>query len=506
MTMSYHLLNKSYKTSNLILTAGIIILAIFIALKIPTVSDIILKIYYQAIYSQKGGQFEALTLLTIIPIFVITWLWLLFIKKDYLKALSLQIMAFPFTYKAKSAFAVLAYDPGFGSTPQKISVTTFLIIALFCILSFQRVIKRPKNREWRVFEKGLLIYAISLTVTQFFNHSFHSAVWLSIGGIWQFVFLFYILSSVIKSYDDITLLLNGLICFTFLNILMRYFSEEQALFQQLGSDIIRVGAGAMGPAVSYGGYLAIMITITIALYRIKNNKLYLAITLFFFAELLNTFTRGAFLILFILLIIPAWKSERKFFSKTALILFPGLLIFGPKIWEYASYRGLSFAAKKVVISSVTNRYNLITNYFQDNFDFSFIGNGIGNLTPIWNGYRFYPAHNITIALIDQVGIIVTIVFLFIFAHSFLIAFKKSKYDSFTNTKKSELSLFVLIALIQWVVFANTTSTLLNWYYPYEASAIFWIILFLPCIISCQTKDIMFYKKSDKFAERTYAKS
>ena len=487
MTMSYHFLHKSYKTSNLILTAGVIILAIFIGSKIPTLSDIISKIFYTALNSELGGRFEALTLLTIIPIFAITWLWLLFIKKDYLKVLLLQIMAFPFTYKAASAFAVLAYDPGFGGTAQKVSITTFLLIALFCALVFLKVIKRPKNKEWRLFEKLLLIYATFLTFSQFFNHSFHSAIWLSIGGIWQFVFLFYMLSSIIKSDDDIILLVKALLVFVVINIVMRYFSEEQVLVQELGSGFIRVGAGAMGPAVSYGGYLAIMITLTIALYRIKNSVIYLAAALLFFVELLNTFTRGGFLILFILLIIPLWKSERKFFRKIALFILPMLIVFGQTIWKYASFRGLSLDPKD--LASLTNRWNLVINYLSDNLSFNFIGNGIGNLTPIWNGSRYYPAHNITIALIDQTGIIVTILFMLLLVYSALIALRKSKYYATTNKEGVTLCLFIFVALLQWVVFANTTSTLLNYYYPYEASSIFWIILFLPSVIhsySCGT--------------------
>lgn len=479
--MSYHLLDKSYKANNLVLGASIIILAVFVALKVPAISEIISKIFYSALYSDRGGKFEALVLLIIVPIFVITWLWLLLIKKDYLKALLLQIVAFPFTYEAKKAFAVLAYDPGFGSTPQRISVTTFLIIALFGVLCFQRVLKRPKVREWRIFEKGLLIYAISLTVTQFFNHSFHSAVWLSIGGIWQFVFLFYILSSVIKSYDDITLLLNGLICFTFLNILMRYFSKEQALFQQLGTDVIRVGAGAMGPAVSYGGYLAVMITIAFALYRIKNNALYLVIGVFFFIELLNTFTRGAFLALFFLLLIPFWQGERKFIFRITIMLIPILLLGSETMWEFASYRGLSFDLNVLKLPSVSIRINLIFNYFANHFNFSLIGNGIGNLTGVWGGNRLLPPHNILIALIDQTGTIVASLFMLSFSYACYVLFKKSK--DITDKKTSILSTYLFISLIQWFFFANTTSTLLNWYYPYEASAIFWMILFSPFIIS-----------------------
>ena len=482
MTMSYHLLDKSYKANNLVLGASIIILAIFIGLKVPAISEIISKIFYSALYSEIGGRFDVLAIM-FSPVFGVIWLWLLFIKKDYLKALLLQIVAFPLTYKVKNAFAILAYDPGFGGTPQKISATTFLIIALFCILSFQGVIKKPKDREWRVFEKLILLYAISLTAVQFFNHSFHSAVWLSIGGIWQFILLFYMLSSLITSYDKIVLLLNSLIGFTFVNILMRCFSEEQVLFQQLMSGVIRVGAGAMGPAVSYGGYLAVMITIAFGLYRIKNNALYLVIAVFFFVELLNTFTRGAFLALFFLLLIPFWQGERKFIFRITIMLIPILLLSSETIWEFASYRGLSFGLEITKLTSVSSRIDLILNYFANHFNFSLIGNGIGNLTLAWGGHRLLPPHNILIALIDQTGIIVALLFMLSFSYACYVLFKNSKNITIYNKKTSILSTYLFIALIQWFFFANTTSTLLNWYYPYETSAIFWMVLFLSVIIS-----------------------
>lgn len=497
MTMSYHLLDKSYKANNLVLGAGIIILAIFIGLKVPAISEIISKIFHSALYSEIGKRFDVLAIM-FSPVFGVIWLWLLFIKKDYLKALLLQIVAFPLTYKVKNAFAILAYDPGFG-TPQKISATSFLIMALFCILSFQGVIKRPKDREWRVFEKLILLYAISLTAVQFFNHSFHSAVWLSIGGIWQFILLFYMLSSLITSYDKIVLLLNSLIGFTFVNILMRCFSEEQVLFQQLMSGVIRVGAGAMGPAVSYGGYLAVMITIAFALYRIKNNALYLVIAVIFFAELLNTFTRGAFLTLFFLLLIPFWQVERKFIFRITIMLIPILLLTSKTIWEFASYRGLSFSLDVFKLTGVSSRIDIISNYFANHFNFSLIGNGIGNLTQVWGqygaGYRLLPPHNLPIALIDQTGIIVALLFILSFSYACYVLFKNSKNITIYNKKTSILSTYLFIALIQWFFFANTTSTLLNWYYPYEASAIFWIVLFLSVIISKVN-----YAKYSKYGE------
>jgi|GEM_PF-3369188 len=471
--------SKTYKL--LILIISIIFLSIISATIVPYISDIFTNVLRKA-SSGKGGQFESLIIL-ISPLILIIWIYLVFIKKDYFRALLFQIIIFPLTYKAEKAFAIIAYTYHAvdRDVSQEISLTTFLIIGLFFIMFLNKKLKRPQSKEWRTFEKLIISYATILTITQFFNHSIYSAIWLSIGGIWQFVFIFYILSSVLTSYDKVLLLLRSLIIFTFINIIMRVFSEEQVIVQGLASEVIRVGAGAMGPAVSYGGYLTIIITITICLHRYTKNWLYVVVALLLFVELLNTFTRGAFLTLLFLILIILWKKERKYFYRLLLLLLPFLILFGNKIWEFISHRGFFLSLKILELSGVNNRLWLLKNYFTKAFNFSLIGNGIGNLTHVQTPFiRPLTPHNIIVALLDQTGIIVTILFIVAFIYSLLLAIKISK-NKYMNS--NILSIFLSIALIQWFFFANTTSTLLNWSYPYEASSIFWIILFLPSIVS-----------------------
>lgn len=472
--------SKNYKL--LILIISIIFLSIISATIVPYISDIFTNVLHKASSVGKGGQFKSLIIL-ISPLILIIWIYLVFIKKDYFRALLFQIIIFPFTCKAERAFAIIAYTyHGVNrDVSQEISLTTFLIIGLFFMMFLNKKLKRPQSKEWKTFEKLIISYATILTITQFFNHSIYSAIWLSIGGIWQFVFIFYIISSVLTSYDKVLLLLKSLIIFTFINIIMRIFSDEQVIVQDLSSTIMRVGAGAMGPAVSYGGYIVIIITITLFFYRYTKNWLYVALSLLLFVELLNTFTRGAFLSLFFLILIILWKKERKIFLRVLVLFLPFLILFGNKIWDFVSYRGLFLSAKIMELSSVNVRLWLFKNYFTKIFDFSIIGNGIGNLTRIKTPFaRQLPAHNIIVALLDQTGVIVTFLFIVAFIYSLLLAIKISKNR---DIKVNILSIFISVALIQWFIFANTSSTLLNWSYPYEASAIFWIILFLPPIIS-----------------------
>ena len=457
-----------------------LVISLFIFL--PSLFDIISKIFDKALVS-KGGKFESVILL-LSPIVVMVWIWLLFVKKNYLKALFFQIIIFPFTYKAAKAFAINIYlMPGYT---QQISLTTFLIIALFLVLYVNGLISRSPHKDWRIFEKLLIIFAISLTVSQLINHTLYDSIWLSIGAIWQFVLLFYILTSLVKTKENVYYILNALIIFCFINIFVRIVGEEQALFQSLHAGVIRVGEGAMGPPVSYGGYLAIIITIALALYRCKEKIIYLGIGAILFIELLNTFTRAGFLALFFLLFIPVWKKERKFFSRVLISLMPIIIIFGKNIWEYASFRGLSISSKIMSITNVDNRMRLIRIYLTENFHFSIFGRGIGNPTFISMDGRSFTAHNLLVDIYDTGGIVVMIIFLIIYIYSTISAFNKVKSASIEN-HDNILFGYVFISLLQWFFFMNITSAGLFGYYPYEATFIFWIISFLPFLKLIQNK-------------------
>ena len=281
--------------------------------------------------------------------------------------------------------------------------------------------------------------------------------------------------------------------FVFVNMLMRVFSEQQIFMQKLSDEFIRIGGGSMGPAVSYGGYLCIMITITLFLYRSNFKRYYLILLVLLFIELLNTFTRGAFLALIFLGLLVLWKNERKYFLQIFSVAIIIIMATGNVIWQYFSFRGLALNAKIFELSNVMVRVDLIETYFNEYFNMSLIGNGIGRFTMIPNLYNIpIPAHNILMALFDQAGIIVLILFVILFSHSLFlnIRISRQRYEKDLST----LAVFLIIALIQWFFFANTTSTYLNIYYPYEASSIFWIILFCAPII--QTISLARNSKSD----------
>jgi hypothetical protein len=472
--------NSNYsKPVQVIYATLFLVFTVIILSRISDLSYVLSRMFNHGLNS-RGGIYEAIAMLSA-PLVLLFWLWLIFGKKEYLNALVFQILLFPFTHKANAAFAINAYTNQSGYT-QKLSLTTMMIIFLFVVMQYRGKIIRPINPSWRKFEKILLFYGLLLTLTQLVNHTAFSSIALTIGGAWQYIMLFYILSSLLKTKVDFINILNGLLAFTVFNIIFRIFSEDQALVRSISSEMIRVGSGAMGPAVSYGGYLAVMITISLLLYRLKNNMIYLLAGALIFTEMLSTFTRGSSLSLIFLALLLFSKQERVHLYKHVLLIIPLLILLGRTIWEYIVLRGSPFSLEMINLDNVQVRIEIFQRYFTKVFDFSLVGNGIGNFTLVSNSITSpLVPHNIIISIIDQAGLIVVTAFVLLIGYSLKTSFKivKSAEGRTYNT----YSVYIMIALTQWLFFANTTSTLLNWYYPYEASAIFWMLLFIPVIIS-----------------------
>jgi hypothetical protein len=460
--------------NRIVFLSSIPIIILVVAI-IPSLSTFVVSALEKASIS-IGGQFESVIII-LSPIVILVWLWLIVIKRKYLEALGFQIALFPITYKASSILYVVAYSNS-SAYQQKISLTTALLIIHFLILTLKKIINRPRNRTWHKFEFVLMSYAILLTATQFFSHDISSAILLSLGAVWQYVILFYMLSSLIKTSSDVVFMIQSFVAFTLLNILFRVYSDGQIWFSQLGTEIFRVGSGAMGPAVSYGGYLAIIITFAYFLYKYKGNWIYIPIMLALLLELMATFTRGGIVSLFILGVTVFWKSERKYNLKVITSMSVVAIFTGNFLWQYISTRGFELDIMK--LKSVSIRFEIALEYFRELFSLSITGDGIGNFTYIYiSGIKIAP-HNIIIATLMEAGIGVTLVFVFMIMFSIKVGFR---YSLESDRGKSIISLYLMIALLQWIFFANTTSTLINWYYPYEGSTIFWFTLFAPFLIS-----------------------
>lgn len=424
--------------------------------------------------------------------FILGIYWLILISNSEFKnAFLLQIIMFPFTSKAQDYISITAYTTEAGYK-QVISFTTFMIIILFVsvILNHRSSIKNI-DRKILKFMNLFLVFATTILIAQIFNHSILSALLLSLGSMWQYFMIFYILLIIIKTPQDYFKLLNSIFIFSIINIVFRITlgtGGGQQIFQEVSKqsspdELNRASTLALGPAVSYAGYLAVFITLGLGMYRVTGKKIYFLYVILIFFELLDTFTRGGLLMIPLLSLLVLWKSERKYLKRYLIFLIPIMLFLGSKLILYFTIRNDSYNLESD--ASVWLRLYVYLNYFSQHFNFSLIGNGIANQTQIWIPLVniYLPLHNAFLEVLDQCGLPAFILFLLLMGQSLynLLNIAKDK-DKYSLVRLDLLLPYILISFVQWTIFANTTSTSILFYYPYEGTTIFYIILFSPFII------------------------
>jgi len=428
-----------------------------------------------------GGRFDVAVAIGSLIVFPI---WgMLLLQGRYRTALGMYVLMLPATVRAVKAFAVNAYASP-GGYVQQISATTFMLLGFFAVLMLHRVRIRRPERRWQAFQSLLLAFAGIGTVSQFVNHGPYSAFWLSVGGLWQFVALFYIISAVVKTSEDARYVLKCIAGAILIGIIFRMGSFEEPLSPfVLKGEFKRVGVYAFGPAVSYGGYLAFVIILTLYLIQSAHSPLerlvWFGAVLMMVFELLNTFTRGGVLALLFLGLLPIWRNQRRFFRR---LLIGGLLLFSfvrLRIIELLTYRGLYFDSRILKLPSVWTRlvvYRMSLPHFFDNLG---MGYGIGKSLHFYYSGEYYVSHNLILGLSQEIGGIATILFLALFGYAL---WQVAKRIQMGNQNSKPIWQFCLVALIAWLFFANTTSTSIVFYYPYEATILFYLVLFLGFVV------------------------
>jgi hypothetical protein len=419
--------------------------------------------------------------------------WLYYVaRRRHRKALYTLIMLFPFTFYAGRAAGIKAFEiPDFD---QRVGLSTFLILATFFVLLLRRRLRRPPHGVPRAIEFFFWFYSVTLMMSQFATHDAFAAVTLSIGAAWQFLALFYVVVSVIRHDHDVVALLNSIFICSLLNILVRVVAKGESLFVSLssenagnaisfGADVGRVGSGALGPGASYAGYLSIFITLALGMYFITRRGIYLAYVVMMLVEMVNTFTRGAFFVLGLLALLVVFKKTRAITLKIAGLILAVAALAWPILQKYIALRGFSFNPMQV--NNFALRVRLTQMFFHD-YQFSWWGNGILQQTFFeLRPWLIVPIHNGYLEILDTCGILpfaaFIIVTLLMAWYGFRISTARSRRH-LRHLVSTRLAPFALIALLQWILFANTTSTSVLAYYPYEGIAIFWIVGALPMLI------------------------
>jgi len=419
--------------------------------------------------------------------------WLFYVvTKRYRRALYVTFMAFPFTFYAGRAAGLLAF--GIPDFDQRVGLSTFMIIALFGVMLLAGKLRRAQKGLPRWIEYCTWLYVVTLTIGQFVTHDAWAAAFLSIGAAWQYLCLLYLLVSLVRRSSDIANLLNSLFVFSLFNILVRVVAKGESLIVSLssptagssgtfGAEAGRVGSGALGPGVSYAGYLAIFITLALGMYFNSRHKIYLVYIAMMFVELLNTFTRGGIFVLGVLVVLVSFRMTRKMLLRIAIPAFAVIAIAWPAIYRYATFRG--FSVNVMNVQNFYLRLRLTQLYLQDYYHFSWWGNGILNQTVVEvTPWLLVPVHNAYLDILDTCGVLPFAAFILLSILAVVMAIRAvslSRYARFSPSIR--LAPFVLVAMLQWIIFANTTSTSVLAYYPYEATAIWWILVSLPLIFA-----------------------
>ena len=419
-----------------------------------------------------------------ISVYAMLYAWRIF-RRDYRSSFFLIIIFMPITYYLTRVFGIDAYtdirsDPPFT---QVIGFTTGMIIFHYLLMKINNAIIKHDTRIYRRLQNLLIIYSITLTIAQLFTHTIGDALLLSIGASWQYLALFYIFTSVVTNEQNLLKFIHSLFIYSIFNkiyiVIVGGAPWIKSLSAQYTAYSIREGnVGSLGPPMSAALYLALLFTLALGLYYYKSEKKYLLFMFFIFVEIINTFTRGAIFIM-LLLFIPVYRYKR---HKNTYMVISALLITIPlwnTFWRFISFRG--FSVNVFEDSNFVSRFIFSYLYFKDYYEFSLVGNGLVSSTIIrFTDFLSVRLHNAFLEILDTTGIIVFFIFIAICIEVFRQLRRDSKklyMSTYRNNILSIIVMFIYIAFIQWLIYANTTATSVLYYYPYEGTMIFWMICF-----------------------------
>ena len=433
-----------------------------------------------------GILFAVLSLLTFL------FLYISKIKnKNYKAAFNIIIIFLPVTFYSTRLFGISAYSttPGIDAPyTQLIGLTTFTIFVQYFVMKINGAIVKQKSKIYKSLEKLIWLFSITLTITQFFSHTIFSACLLSIGAAWQYLLIFYIISSVIENEEDFLKFIKSIFIFSIFNKIFLMIVKGVPLIKSLTAEYtelsLREGnVGALGPPVSAAGYLAIFFTFGLAVYYYTLEKKYLVYIFFIFLEILNTFTRGGIFILFLAFIPFLFLDGKKIYKKIILLLVLSIPFWG-YFWEYISFRGFNLDVTKE--DNFVARFVISYLYFTEYYYFSFVGNGLLKPTLIpYTEWLSFKLHNVYLEILDVSGVIIFFIIIILTGVVFKYLYRYSKQLTNAHFNKSIVKVFapfLFTAFLQWVVYANTTSTSILYFYPYEGTLFFWLLCFSPVII------------------------
>jgi hypothetical protein len=440
----------------------------------------VLKPVFDYVVSRPGGGNNILIVLAAMGVMA---LWVrLMMRGQWLHVLGLQILLLNVTARATELFGVVEFT-NFDDQQEIASATTLLIFlaGLALVAQLYSTGSRGEQLGGRSAETALVlfgIFGVLATAAQIVNHTLASAFWLSMTGVWQYAFVGIFTLTAIKKAEDLLVLWRYMIGAVILSIVIRMATRGEVYMAHEGLNPLRLGSIAFGPANYYSSTVAIVITLGLGLLctaRTGWGKLLCGVVLLLLTvEQVSTFTRGGYVALTLLVLLPLFSRTRRFAAGMAVFLGLALLATGKWVLPILLYRPFSLQE-----NSVQQRFWLMEKGIGHCFDNFGFGHGIARYIifedPIGTGGVNLPVHSLLLETAQMVGGLATVVLIGLFTWIVVGLWKVARRD---RGVAGELAPFLLIAILGWHVYSNTTGTSILCYAPQEATVLVWVLMFM----------------------------
>jgi hypothetical protein len=435
---------------------------------------------FDYVVSRPGGANNIPIILAALGVMAL-WMRLMMLGK-WLHVLGLQILLLNVTARATELFGVVEFTD-YNGRPEIASATTLLIVLAGVGLMAQQFAagRRGEQLEGRAAETALVmfcVFGVLVTASQLVNHTPWSAFWLSVTAAWQYALVGILTLVAIRRTEDLAVLWRYMVCAVLLSIVIRMATRGEVYMAHEGLNPLRLGSIAFGPANYYSSTVAVVITLGLGLLgtaRTGWGKAVCGVVLLVLAvEQVSTFTRGGYVALTALAMLPLFKGTRRFAA--GLAIFAGLTLLAVGRWVLPILFLRSFSLDE---PSVQQRFWLIRmgiGHCFDNFGF---GHGIARYIlfedPIGTGGEPLPLHSLLLQTAQMAGGLATLALIGLFAWIGVRLWKVARSD---RGPLGRSAAFVLIAVVGWHVYSNTTGTSILCYAPQEATVLVWVLMFM----------------------------
>jgi hypothetical protein len=440
----------------------------------------VLKPLFDYVVSRPGGGNNILIVLAAMGVMA---LWVrLMMMGQWLHVLGLQILLLNVTARATELFGVVEFT-NFDDQQEIASATTLLIFVagLALLAQLNKAGSRGEQLEGRGAETALVlfgIFGVLATAAQIVNHTPASAFWLSVTGVWQYGLVGILTMTAIRRVEDAVVLWRYMIGAVILSIVIRLATRGEVYMAHEGLNPSRLGSIAFGPAVYYSSTVAIVITLGLGVLCAARTgwgkAAWGVVVLLLAVEQVSTFTRGGYVALAVLVLLPLFKGTRRFAVGLAVFCGAALLAVGRWVLPILLYRPLSLKE-----NSVQERFWLIEMGIRHCFDNFGFGHGIARYIlfedPVGTGGVNLPVHSLLLETAQMTGGLAALVLIALFAWIVAGLWKVARRDRGLAGRTAP---FLLIAILGWHVYSNTTGTSILCYAPQEATVLVWVLMFM----------------------------